>query len=329
MQTPKQALLSIYRGEMPDFLPAEGHCFRDIVFPGDRFILPGDAFEPYGTGPDAWGVMWTNLGPNPGFDGSMVAANFKLFDDPAEWKEHVKFPPLAHMPVADILRGMMAGMHVNPETDVVSCLLLSGQFERMNEMVGMEEALCAFYECPDELHEFFDAMCEYKLQCIQLAYDAIHPDVIHMHDDWGTNANMFFSPELWREFIKPNEIRYAEKIHSLGMLYEHHSCGYIQQIIPDLCEIGVDCINPLNVCNDVAAIKREYGTRITLKGGVNNQMIESGRATEEEIRAEARRVIDAYAPGGRYIPSYIATNPKVYEIFHDEVAKYGATVYQK
>ena len=68
-----------------------------------------------------------------------------------------------------------------------------------------ENALCAFYEYPDEVHEFFDAMCEYKLKCIDLAYKYLKPDVIHMHDDWGTNKNLFFSPEIWREFVKPNE----------------------------------------------------------------------------------------------------------------------------
>ena len=129
---------------------------------------------------------------------------------------------------------------MNPETDVVSCLILSGQFERLNQMIGMENALCSFYEYPDELHEFFDAMLEYKLKCIDLAHKYLNPDVIHMHDDWGTNDNMFFSPELWREYIKPNEEKITQHIHELGMLYIHHSCGYIKQIIPDLVEIGVD-----------------------------------------------------------------------------------------
>ena len=61
---------------------------------------------------------------------------------------------------------------------------------------------------------------------------------------------------------------------------------------------------------------------------MNNQFIESGKATEEQIRAEARRVIDAYAPGGRYIPSYIATNAEVQNIFNDEVMRYGANFYR-
>ena len=324
MQSRKEAILSIYRGEKAEFIPRGDRGIFNAVFPGERYFP--SPFEPYGTGPDAWGGLWTNQGPDPGLDGNTVAADFRLFNEVEDWKEHVKFPDLSRIPVAPILHGMSA--HVNREDTVLSCLMLSGQFERLNQMVGMENALCAFYECPDELHEFFDAMCEYKLNCIQLAYDAIHPEIIHMHDDWGTGSNMFFSPDLWREFIKPNELRYSKKIHELGMLYEHHSCGYIQQIIPDLVEIGVDCLNPLNSCNDVEKIKRECGGRITLKGGVNNQFIESGHATEEEIRAEARRVMDAYGAGGRYLPDYVATNGSVRDIFFDEVERYGQNFYR-
>ena len=77
-------------------------------------------------------------GTDPVIDGNMVAKDFKLFDDMDEWKEKVKFPPLDFMPIEQIFQAMCGGMHVNPETDVVSCLILSGQFERMNQLIGME-----------------------------------------------------------------------------------------------------------------------------------------------------------------------------------------------
>ena len=261
-----------------------------------------------------------------GLEDYMVAKDFKLFDDMDEWKEKVKFPPLDFMPIEDIFKGMCHGMHVNPETDVVSCLLLSGQFERMNQMIGMENALCAFYEYPDEVHEFFDAMCEYKLKCIDLAYKYLKPDVIHMHDDWGTNDNMFFSPDIWREFIKPNEKKYADHIHELGMLYMHHSCGYIQQIIPDLVEIGIDCIEPVMVKNDVDYILENFGDKITVAGGLDNQKMEAPGSTEEEIRQEIRNRMDRYVNKGRYIPYYIPTDEKKFGIYVDEVNKYGRTI---
>ena len=87
MQTNKEALLALLKGEKADFIPEVYSTMKDVVFPGDRYIELGDKFDPYGTGPDAWGVLWTNQGPDPVIDGNMVAKDFKLFDDMDEWKE--------------------------------------------------------------------------------------------------------------------------------------------------------------------------------------------------------------------------------------------------
>lgn len=320
MQTPKEALLALMRGEKYDFIPEYYSVAKSLVFPGERWIDLNN-FDPYGTGPDAWGVLWTNRGPNPMVDGNMVAKDFRLFDSMEDWEEHVKFPPLPYMHVPEALNGMKFGMGYKEEEHVLEVLMLSGQFERMNQMVGMEEALTAFYEYPDEVHAFFDKMCEYKLQCIQMAYDAVHPDVIYMHDDWGQNNNMFFNPEIWREFIKPNEIRYAQKIHELGMLYHHHSCGFIMQIIPDLVEIGVDVIDPMMVENDVKGCIEKYGDQITFAGGINNRIID-GDSTPEERLEEVRRAFREYGTlGKRWFPFYI---PSITERFEE----YIGNVYQ-
>lgn len=325
MQTAKEALLARLRGEKADFIPEYWTAQKQMIFPGERY-LDFENFDPYGTGPDAWGVLWTNRGPNPIVDGNTVAANFRLFDHMDEWKEKVKFPPIEHMPMEQIFGGMMQMFGANPETDAISCLLMSGTFERMNQLIGFENALCAFYEYPDEVHEFFDAMCEYKLKCIDLAYQYCRPDIIQMHDDWGTNANMFFSPEIWREYIKPIEKKYADRIHEYGMIYMHHSCGYIQQIIPDLVEIGVDAINPVMVCNDVDYIMENYGDKITIVGGLDGQFIDTQDTTEEDIRNEIRSKMDKYVNAGRYLPFYIPNSERGFGIYMDEVNKYGRQI---
>lgn len=325
MQTAKEALLAILRGEKADFIPEPYTVIKDVVFPGERYI-DMENFDPYGTGPDAWGVMWTNQGPNPMIDGNTVAKDFRLFDDVEEWKDHVKFPPIDFMPVDQILNGMKMGMGYKEDEHVLSCLMLSGAFERVNQMVGFENALCAFYECPDEMHELLNAICDYKIKCIELAHKYLHPDVIHMHDDWGTNDNMFFSPEIWREFIKPLEKRYADKIHELGMIYMHHSCGYITQIMGDLVEIGVDAVNPMMISNDLDGIFEKYGDKITICGGINNQKIEGPDATEEVIREEIRSAMDKYVNKGRYLPYLIPIKEYTFGIWMDEVNKYGRQI---
>lgn len=324
MQTAKQAMLARMKGEKADFIPEFYSVVKEVVYPGERFIDLKN-FDPYGTGPDAWGVMWTNQGPNPAVDGNTVAKDFRLFEDITEWKEKVKFPKFSKFVLRMIFKGMKKGMGVDPKEHVVSCLMLSGAFERLNQMIGFENALCAFYEEPEVMKEFLNAMCDYKIKCIELAHKTLKPDVIHMHDDWGTNDNMFFSPEIWREFIKPLEKRYADKIHELGMIYVHHSCGYITQILPDLVEIGVDCINPMMISNDIDGIMEKYGDKITIMGGVDNQTMEL-LATPEATKKIVREAMDKYTNKGRYLPFIIPIREETFEMYKQAVNEYGREI---
>ncbi len=329
MQTNKEAAIAFLKGENCDHFVNMNTVIKDVCFPGDRFF-GADFFDPYGTGPDAWGVMWTNQGPSPQFDGNTVAKGFKMFDEMDEWRDHIHFPDFDKIHAKEALQGMYEGMRVDKENDVVSCLMLSGAFERMNQCIGFENALCAFYEYPDEVKEFFEEFCDYRIKCIELAHDVFHPEVIHMHDDWGTESNMFFDPELWREFIKPIERRYADRIHELGMIYLHHSCGYIKQIIPDLVEIGVDALEPVMLKNDVDDILKNYGEKITILGGVENRIVDAPDAAEEQIREEVRNSMDKYAHlSSRFCSYYIPTNEQHFNIFNDELDKYGKELFEK
>lgn len=316
MKGTREAILAAYRHEKPAFIANPNQYIKGAVMPVDRY------FGPDKEGYDSFGVRWTNLGPDPALDGSMPTPGYRVLADITKWREQVKFPDLDTIPLKEIFEGMTQG--IDRESEVVRGLLLSGLFERLNQLMGMEDALCAFYEEPEAVKDFFYAMADYKVKCIDLMVDAFRPDVIEMHDDWGMSTNMMFSPEIWREFIKPHEKRFADHLHANGVIYEHHSCGYIMPIIGDLVEIGVDAVNPINVCNDVDLIKREYGDRLTLVGAINNQLIDHPDALEDDIRAEARRVIDTYGPGGSYIPSGLFTKKRTVDIFYDEVIRFGA-----
>lgn len=140
---------------------------------------------------------------------------------------------------------------------------------------------------------------------------------------------MFFSMDMWREFIKPCIKKVVDCTHELGMIFEMHSCGYIKPAIEELVEMGVDSVQPLQYCNDVPELKEKFGKQIVLSGGFNTQeVLESPIATEEDIRAEVRRTIDALAPGGGFCALVPIINHKVREIVTDEVARYGKDFYK-
>ena len=80
---------------------------------------------------------------------------------------------------------------------------------------------------------------------------------------------------------------------------------------------------------NIDGILEQYGDKITVMGGINNQMIDMPESTEEQIRGEVRRAMDAYGHKGRYIPYYIPTREDKWLIYMDEVRKYGAEFFRK
>ena len=84
---------------------------------------------------------------------------------------------------------------------------------------------------------------------------------------------------------------------------------------PDVVEIGVDAAHPVQVSNDPIELKAKYGDRITFLGGFDNVgILDREDCTEEETRAEVRRVLTELAPGGSFVSwrSFFCTHPEAY-----------------
>jgi uroporphyrinogen decarboxylase len=83
-----------------------------------------------------------------------------------------------------------------------------------------------------------------------------------------------------------------------------HSCGAIRPIIPDLIEVGVDALNPIQVSAtgmDTGELKREFGREITFWGGGADTQQVLPYGTEQDVRDEVRRRLDDLMPGGGFV----------------------------
>ena len=109
------------------------------------------------------------------------------------------------------------------------------------------------------------------------------------------------SPDVWRELIKPGEIKEYELIHEAGIDVWVHSCGDVQKILPDLIEMGVDVLNPLQPeCMDIYNLKDTYGDKIAFWGGISTQGV-LPFGTPEQVAAETRKVGEYLSKNGGYI----------------------------
>jgi uroporphyrinogen decarboxylase len=121
-------------------------------------------------------------------------------------------------------------------------------------------------------------------------------DMIVYGDDVGTQKSMMMSPEIWRKWLKPTmkkAIKAAKDIKPDLIAY-YHSDGVIFDIIPDLIEIGVDVLNPIQPeCMDPAEVKEMYGDRLSFWGTIGTQTtmpFGSCREVEEKVKLMIEKV---------------------------------------
>lgn len=316
--TPRENGLLAYQHKIPESVP---NFFTDF----DIWDSFGERYFGEGTGDDWFGVNWTAV---PEMHSQTETPGQEEVEDLENWQDKIKLPDLDSYDWEAI--AAEATKNWDRENRLSFCMLLNGPFERMMSLMGFENAMYAFYDNPDEVHELFEAITEHKCRYLEILKKYFRFDIIAFHDDWGNNQNMFFPMDMWKEFIKPYIKKVIDKTHELGMIFEMHSCGYIKPTVEHLVEMGADAIDPLQYCNDVEELKEKYGGRILLNGGFHSQdVLEKPGATEEEIRAEVRRNIDALAPGGDFGSMCPIIDNNVAAIVADEIAKYGKDYYKR
>jgi uroporphyrinogen decarboxylase len=138
-----------------------------------------------------------------------------------------------------------------------------------------------------------------------LAVAGPYIEAIQTSDDFGAQDSLLISPGMYREMFKPRQARWVEfvKARTRAKVFLHCD-GAIAPILPDLVEIGIDVLNPLQASAagmDPARLKREYGGRLAFWGaGVDTQhTLPFGSV--EEIRREVRERVALLAPGGGFV----------------------------
>jgi uroporphyrinogen decarboxylase len=129
-------------------------------------------------------------------------------------------------------------------------------------------------------------------------------DIVFFTDDLGTQQGPLISPELYRRLLKPYWAELIGLVRQSGQKVLMHACGAVSEFIPDLAEMGVDALNPVQVTAAGMApgrLKREFGRDLAFwGGGVSTQGVLDA-ASPAEVRDEVRRNVDALAPGGGFV----------------------------
>jgi len=186
--------------------------------------------------------------------------------------------------------------------------IVVGVFESSWYMRGLEAMFMDMALRPQLAGALLDRLVEIKMAF----WDKVLPlvagkvSVVREGDDLGSQSGLLMSPEMYRDIVKPRHKRLFSFIKERcgGAKLFFHSCGAIRELIPDLIEIGVDILNPVQVSAagmDTGRLKAEFGSDITFwGGGVDTQKV-LPYGTPGEVREEVRRRVGDLAPGGGFV----------------------------
>jgi uroporphyrinogen decarboxylase len=202
-------------------------------------------------------------------------------------------------------------------------------FEAAWRLRGLENFLLDLIERPDWADFLLDQLAALARRNAE-ALAAAGVDILSLDDDVGMPGTMFISPRTWRRFFKPRlaEIINAARAIKPDLRVLFHSDGYIEPIVGDLIEIGVNALNPLQPeYMDAVRIRKTYGTRLALWGTVGYQTTFSF-GSPEEIRREVRERIDTLGRSGLILcPAYDIDEPDIPQenvaAFFEAVRQFG------
>ncbi|MDR2770560.1 MAG: uroporphyrinogen decarboxylase (URO-D) [Clostridiales Family XIII bacterium] len=282
---------------------------------------------------DPWGVtfIWPENQP--------AAAPFhseenRVIKDILNWREELRIPDSAEASTGWEEAAERAAQ-IDRSRYLATVLMSTGIFERLHFLMGFEDALTDMLLEPEAYADLCDAILESRMNNAKALIDHLKPDAVLSHDDWGMKTSLFMSPDAWRTFFKPRYKKLYDCIHSRGVLVIHHADSFLEPIVADMAEIGIDVWQGALPQNDIVRLQKEIGGRMTLMGGLDSANLDRPNSTEEEIRKETRRACETYGPGGHFIPCSTygvpgdTIHPHIDAIVSDEIERYNDKLYRR
>jgi uroporphyrinogen decarboxylase len=183
-------------------------------------------------------------------------------------------------------------------------------------MRGIEQLMADFHERRDYVAALFEKIGERRrFQARRFAEAGV--DVLRIGDDIATQESLLISPRLYRERIKPHHASVIAAARAVNPRIQvlYHSDGNLTDLLPDLIEIGVTAINPVQPeCMNVEQIKRDFGRDLTLWGCCPVQSLYA-TGSAEDVRQHVRSLMENLAADGGLVVQFtnVVVTPKALE----------------
>ena len=260
----KENVLRMYAGKIPMWAPfSSGDITRVMAYADPERVARSKGDGTPRT--DGWGVDWIFVDVA---GGAMVKPGKPLVTDINRWEEQVKSIPdpdtwdweAAYEKVKGSIDDEHATMVTNP-----GCL-----FERLIALMDFENAAVALIddEQKEGVHRLFRAVTDIHKKMYYYIRKYFHTEIANFNDDWGSQRAEFFSEETAREMLFPYIKEMCDYVHSLGMYWDLHCCGFVEGLVGLFAEAGYDSWGGQPM-NDKYKLKKLYGDKMLFTGHIN------------------------------------------------------------
>lgn len=284
MLTKRQNLLETIRGGNPDRFVNQ-YEFMEVIFNLPTSGSMGGPGQEWHTN---WGVFYRwpegQIGGFPVHDEEHI-----VIKDITRWQDYVKAPEVK-FPEEAWAPAIEAANKVDRNEKFVAVMVAPGLFEMTHHLMRMENALMAYYEEPDHMHELIAYITDYELRLAKEIVDHIKPDCIFHHDDWGSQISSFLSPDMFKEFfVEPYKKIYGFYKENGVELIVHHNDAYSANLVPHMIEMGIDIWQGAMTTNNIPELIKKYGGQISIMGGLDSGVIDFPEWTVENIEKHVER----------------------------------------
>lgn len=250
---------------------------------------------------DAWGVQWRRMGEY------ITPVSAPLAEATLEDVEAYPWPDVAQFVRLDELRGRLAALKKTGTHAIAARAVNSyGPFEQASALRGREQFLMDLLTAPELAQRIISQVTDVIVRLNEMYLDVAGKDIDLIEipgDDYAGTENLLISPRIFDRLLKPALQRIVRPIKEYreDLRVVFHSDGAIAKLLPGLVEVGIDLLHPLEPlpANDMAAIKAQFGERLSFMGGIDIKQALPGSVAD--VEAEVRGRIQVLAPGGGYI----------------------------
>lgn len=251
----------------------------------------------------------------------------RLLENINDWEKVIRFPVLSEWDWTTKADEFLKNAY-DPRK-VLQIDLHSGCIQRLIAVLGgYTEGMFALALEPDAVRAFFNRFAEHMIEVVDLIVKLYPVSLITIHDDWGTEKDTFYSPQMMEELVFEPTKRIIDHIRSKGCAFMQHTCGNVTRFIPHMIDMNTDFLQIQRRAVDIPSMKVKYGDRI----GFNTALEGSAPGAiypKDELLQMVRDTVDIYGKGGGFFVNIFDRDPESLWNTICELYAYSREFYEK